>query len=99
MSGLVKKVLAALAVKEGIEKIQEMRRPKRSFLSRMKRPVLLLGLAGGAVYLQQTGKLGPLLQQAKGLAGSPSSSIDNSAPTVSNGSTPMASTTAGSTSL
>jgi len=71
MNGLIKKVLAAIAIKEGIEKIQEMRRPKRSFLSRISRPIFFLGLAGGVVYLQQTGKLAPLIQQAKGLAGSP----------------------------
>ena len=95
MNGLVKKVLAALAIKEGIEKIQEMRRPKPSLASRLKRPSLLLVLAGGAVYLQQTGKLGPLLQKAKGLSGS-SGSLENSAPSGSNGSTPLAGSTTSS---
>ena len=98
MSGLIKKVLAALAIKEGIEKIQEMRRPKPSLASRLTRPSLLVALAGGAMYLQQTGKLGPLVQKAKGLTGS-SGSLSNSAPSGSNGSSPVTSTSTTSTSV
>jgi uncharacterized protein GlcG (DUF336 family) len=73
MNGVVKKVLAALAIKEGIQKIQEMRQPKRSLISRLTKPAFFLALAGGAVYLQQTGQLAPLAQKAKGLAGGSSS--------------------------
>jgi hypothetical protein len=95
MNGIVKKVIAGLAIKEGIEKIQEMRQPRRSFLSRMMKPLLLLSAVGGVAYLQQTGKLGPLLQQAKGLAGSPSSSLNNSAPSASNGTSQFATSSTG----
>ncbi|MEA2461245.1 MAG: hypothetical protein QOH90_1422 [Actinomycetota bacterium] len=93
MNGLVKKVLAGLAIKEGIEKIQEMRQPRRSFTSRIKRPLLLLGLAGGVVYLQQTGKLGPMIQQAKGLTGSKGGS---STGITSNGHAPSMATSSSS---
>ena len=93
MNGVVKKVLAALAIKEGIERIQEMRRPRRSFISRISRPLVFLGLAGGVVYLQQTGKLGPLVQQAKGL-GSKGSSSSNGI--TSNGHSPSMATTSSS---
>ena len=89
MNGLVKKALAALAIKEGIERIQDMRRPKPSLFSRLLKPLLLVSVAGGIVYLQQTGKLGPLMQQAKGLAGSPGNTYDGGP--SSNGSTSFAS--------
>jgi hypothetical protein len=70
MNPMLKKILAALAIKEGIEKIQEMRRPKRSFVSRMIHPLVLLGLGGGAFYLYKNGHLAPVVEQAKGLMGS-----------------------------
>jgi uncharacterized protein GlcG (DUF336 family) len=96
MNGLVKKVITAVAIKEGIEKIQEMRQPKRSFLSRMFRPIVFLSLAGGVAYLQQTGKLGPLLQKAKGLSGGSSGTSFGGASTTSNGSgAPLASSSTG----
>jgi uncharacterized protein GlcG (DUF336 family) len=94
VNGLVKKALGALAIKEGIERIQDMRRPKPSLLSRLLKPLLLVSVAGGIVYLQKTGKLGPLVQQAKGLAGAPGNSYTGDP--ASNGSTSFASTTAGS---
>ena len=70
MNPLLKKVLAAVAIKEGIEKIQEMRNPKPSFLARITRPLLMLGAGGGAFWLYKTGKLQPLVNQAKSMTGS-----------------------------
>ena len=69
MSPIVKKIAAAFAIKEVIERVQESRRPKRSFVSRNKGKVLWLGLLGGAAYLYKNGKLQPMVEQAKGLTG------------------------------
>jgi hypothetical protein len=69
MNPMIKKILGALAIKEGIEKIQEIRQPKKK--SRL-RPLVFLALAGGLGYLYKSGKLQPLIHQAKGLAGNPS---------------------------
>lgn len=65
MSPLLKKVVAAVAVKEAVEKVQEMRRPKPSLWSRMS-PFALVAAAGGALfYLNKSGKLGPVVGQVK----------------------------------
>lgn len=57
MNPTVKKVLAGLAVTKGIEKIQELRAPKKSFLRRNFGKLLFVGVAGGvAAYLYKTGK-------------------------------------------
>ena len=67
MNPVLKKVLAAVAIKEGIEKIQEMRRPKRSRTSRIS-PLLAFAALGGAVfYLARTGKLDGIIDKAKGI--------------------------------
>ena len=66
MSPIVKKVAAGLAIKEVIDRVQEARRPKRSFVARNKGKVLLLALLGGAAYLYKNGKL----EQMTGRAGS-----------------------------
>ena len=69
MSPIVKKIATAFAIKELIERVQESRRPKRSFVARNKGKMLWLGLLGGAAYLYKNGKLQPMVEQAKGLAG------------------------------
>ena len=67
MNPVLKKVLAAVAIKEGIDKIQEMRRPKRSRTSRIS-PLLAFATLGGAVfYLARTGKLDGIIDKAKGI--------------------------------
>ncbi|MDQ3981524.1 MAG: hypothetical protein M3271_02445 [Actinomycetota bacterium] len=69
MNPLLKKVLAAVAIKEGIEKIQEMRRPKPSLWSRIS-PVAIVATLGGALfYLKKKGKLGPVVGQVKDRVG------------------------------
>ena len=73
MNPLVKKVVAAVAVKEAIEKVQEMRRPKPSLWSRISPLAFLAAIGGALFYLGKSGKLGAL-------AGSP-------APTPATGTT------------
>lgn len=70
MNPLLKKALAALAIKEGIEKIQEMRQPKRrSIASRMGPIALIVGVGAGTYMLAKNGQLQPLLNKAKSLGG------------------------------
>lgn len=73
MSPLVKKAAAALAIKELIDRVQEARRPKRSFAARNKGKAMWAAVLGGGAYLYKTGRLGPLVNQAKGLTGRSSS--------------------------
>lgn len=82
MNPLLKKVAAAIAIKEGIEKIQEMRRPRRRSLKRrLSKPLLLLCAAGGAGYLYKSGKLDSLLGKARA-SGERSSGLSNDAPST-----------------
>ena len=73
MNPFLKKVIAAVAIKEGIEKVQEMRRPKPSVWSRISPVALVAALGGALFYLNKSGKLGSLVGSAKGEAGSPES--------------------------
>jgi len=66
---LVKKAVAAVAITKGIEKIQDMRKPKRSFVSRVRPLLALAGLGAGVFYLNKTGKLQPLIEKAKSMGG------------------------------
>lgn len=70
MSPLVKKAIAALAITKGIEKIQDMRKPKRSLGSRVSPLLALASLGAGVFYLNKTGKLQPLIAKAKSMGGS-----------------------------
>lgn len=72
MSPLVKKAAAALAIKEIVDRVQEARRPKQNFAARNKGKALWAGLLAGGAYLYKSGKMGPLVDKAKSLAGSPS---------------------------
>jgi hypothetical protein len=99
MNPLLKKVLAAVAIKEGIEKVQEMRRPKPSLWSRLSSPLLLLGLGSGAYYLYKSGRLTPVVDQAKALMGGDNGSTEGwTAPAATNGAT-SAGTASTSTTL
>jgi hypothetical protein len=66
---LVKKAVAALAITKGIEKIRDMRKPKRSRASRFSPMLALAGLGAGVFYLNKTGKLQPLIAKAKSMSG------------------------------
>jgi hypothetical protein len=92
MNPLLKKVLAALAIKEGFEKVQEMRNPKPSLGSRLGGPLTMLGIGGGLYYLYKSGRLAPVVDKAKSLmGGSSDASVSSehtwSAPPATNGST------------
>ena len=57
MNPTVKKLLAGLAVTKGIDKIQELRKPKKSFVRRNLGKLLFVGIAGGvAAYLFKSGR-------------------------------------------
>ena len=70
MSPLLKKVVAAVAVKEAIEKVQEMRRPKPSLWSRISPLAFVAAIGGALFYLNKSGKLSPVVEQVKGKVGS-----------------------------
>ena len=61
MSPVLKKLIAGFAATKAFEKVQEMRRPRQSFVRRNVGKLLLVGLAGGAAtYLFRSGKLDSL---------------------------------------
>ena len=68
MSPLVKKAVAALAIKEGIERIAEARRPKKrkSVLVRIAKLGALGGAVYGAVQAYKSGMLKPLTDKLSG---------------------------------
>jgi hypothetical protein len=66
MNPVVKRALAALAIKEVIDRIQEARKPKRSLFGRVTSPIVLAAIAGGVFYLYKSGKLEHLIEQGKG---------------------------------
>lgn len=67
MNPLVKKAVAALAIKEGIDRIQEARRPQKpSLLARLFKLSLIGGAAYGLLYAYRTGALQGLADKAKG---------------------------------
>jgi hypothetical protein len=82
MSPMIKRVLAAVAVKKAYDFVQERRRPqKRSFVARFAAPTLALATAGGAIaYLGKTGKLQPLLDGVTGNSSSPAEAEASPAP-------------------
>lgn len=69
VNSIAKKAVAALAVTKGIEKIQDMRKPRRSFASRISPLLALAGLGAGVFYLNKTGRLQPLIARAKAMGG------------------------------
>lgn len=65
MNPMLKKVIAAVAIKEGIEKVQEMRRPKPSLWSRISPLALVVAIGGVIFYLNKSGKLSPVIGGVK----------------------------------
>lgn len=66
MNPILKKAIAALAIKEGIERINEMRQPQKpSVLARLGKLGLIAGAAGGAFYAYKSGLLDSLLGRSK----------------------------------
>ncbi|HEV2756414.1 MAG TPA: hypothetical protein VG318_11640 [Actinomycetota bacterium] len=94
MNPFLKKVLAAVAIKEGIEKVQEMRRPKPSLWSRVSPIALVAALGGALFYLNKSGKLGSLVGGSKGDSGTSGS---NGSGTWNGGAGATSTTSPGST--
>lgn len=57
---LIKRAAAALAIKEIIERVQEARAPKRSFIRRHIGKIALLGAAGVGYYVYQQQRAGQI---------------------------------------
>ena len=67
MNPALKKILAAVAVKEGIEKVQEWRRPaKPSIWARAAKTALIVGAGAGVYYAYKSGVFDGIIDQAKG---------------------------------
>lgn len=73
MNSMLKKAIAAVAIKEGIEKVQEMRKPKPSLWSRISPLVLVAAVGGALFYLNKSGKLSPVVGQVREKVGGSSS--------------------------
>ena len=97
MNPWIKRIVAGLAIKEGIERVQEMRQPKRSFGQRVRRPLFITALGGGLAYLYRAGKLEPVVNQAKEMMGQGQNGHSDSLSSESTWSAPAAST--GTTSV
>ena len=69
MSGFWKKAAAAVAVKKIVDRVQEARQPKRSFISKMSPAMIVAGIGGAAFWAFKNGKLDPVVEQAKSLTG------------------------------
>lgn len=69
MRPIVKKVLAAVAVKEGVERIMGSRKPKRSAWAKITPVLIVAGAAGAVAFLAKTGKLQPAVEKAKSITG------------------------------
>lgn len=75
MSPTLKKVLAAVAVKQVVDKVNERRAPKKpSLVARFGRVLLIGGGAAAGFYAYKSGRLDPLIDKVKGAAPSEGSS-------------------------
>jgi hypothetical protein len=61
MNPLLKKVLAAVAIKQVVDRVQEARAPRHGFIRRNFGKLVLLGLVGGGLYAYKSGKFEQLL--------------------------------------
>jgi hypothetical protein len=67
MNPTIKKHLAAVAGKEGIEKIQEWREPQKpSTWARLGKAVLIVGAGAGAYYAYKNGLFNGVIDQLRG---------------------------------
>jgi hypothetical protein len=67
MNPTIKKLLAAVAVKEGIEKIQEIRNPRKpSIWARLGKTAAIVGVGAGAYYAYKSGLFNGVIDQLKG---------------------------------
>ena len=67
MSPIVKKALAAVALKEVYERVQEARKPQKpSLLARLFKLTVIGGAAYGLFHVYKTGQLQGLVDKARG---------------------------------
>ena len=67
MNPTLKKLLAAVAVKEGIEKIQEWREPKKpSIWARLGKTAVIVGAGAGVYYAYRNGMFTGVIDQLRG---------------------------------
>jgi hypothetical protein len=67
MNPTLKKLLAAVAVKEGIERFQEWREPQKpSGWARLGKTALIVGVGAGAYYAYKNGLFSGVIDQLKG---------------------------------
>lgn len=71
MNPMLKKLLAAVAVKEGIERVQEWRKPQKpSIWARLGKTAVIVGGGAGAYYAYKNGLFKGVMDQLKGKPGS-----------------------------
>lgn len=71
MNPTLKKLLAAVAVKEGIERVQEWRKPQKpSIWARLGKTAVIVGAGAGAYYAYKNGLFNGVIEQLKGKPGS-----------------------------
>lgn len=97
MSGLWKKAAAAVAVKKIVDRVQEARQPKRSFISKISPAVIVAGIGGAAFWAYKNGKLDPVVEQAKSLTGQEGNGSYPTAPAAATGDTAMGASSTSST--
>jgi hypothetical protein len=61
MNPTLKKVMAAVAVKQVVDRIQEARAPRQGFIRRNLGKLILGALVGGGLYAYKTGKVEQLI--------------------------------------
>ncbi|HEX3327417.1 MAG TPA: hypothetical protein VHV50_10510 [Actinomycetota bacterium] len=84
---IVKRVAVAVAIKKGIDKFQEVRRPQKpSFPGRVAKLGLLAVGGGGLFYAFVSGKLQPMVDKVMGASGSSSDGDRWSSPTTTSSS-------------
>lgn len=97
MSGLWKKAAAAVAVKKIVDRVQEARQPKRSFISKISPAVIVAGIGGAAFWAYKNGKLDPVVEQAKSLTGQEGNGSHPTAPASATGDTTIGASSTSST--
>ena len=76
MSPTLKRLVVLAAATKAVDKVMEMRRPKRSLFRRAAPGVLALAAGGGVAYLAATGRLAPIIDRIRSAVAGPESPWD-----------------------